>query len=180
VSTPDLPPAIPVADDKDWTWVLTEPCSECGFDAGTVSGADVAGLVLDSLPRWQQVLARPDSAVRTWPEVWSPLEYACHVRDVFTIFGQRANLILNRDDPLFANWDQDATALEQRYWEQQPAIVAAELSAAGADVAAVFGAVTADQWDRVGRRSNGSVFTVDTLGRYFIHDVVHHLGDVRG
>ena len=31
---------------------------------------------------------------------------------------------------------------------------------------------------RPGRRSNGSVFTVETLGRYFLHDVLHHLHDV--
>ena len=38
--------------------------------------------------------------------------------------------------------------------------------------------LTGEQWARVGRRSNGSVFTVDTLGRYFAHDLVHHLHDV--
>ena len=36
----------------------------------------------------------------------------------------------------------------------------------------------APQWDRPGRRSNGSVFTVDTLARYHLHDVEHHLHDV--
>ena len=36
-----------------------------------------------------------------------------------------------------------------------------------------------DDWDRPGRRSNGSVFTVDTLGRYHLHDLVHHRWDVR-
>ena len=35
-----------------------------------------------------------------------------------------------------------------------------------------------DQWQRTGRRSNGSAFTVETLGRYHLHDVVHHLWDV--
>ena len=31
-----------------------------------------------------------------------------------------------------------------------------------------------------GVRSDGVAFTVDTFGRYFIHDPVHHLDDVRG
>jgi hypothetical protein len=39
--------------------------------------------------------------------------------------------------------------------------------------------VRPDQWDRPGRRSNGSSFTATTLGQYFLHDVVHHLHDVR-
>jgi len=28
-------------------------------------------------------------------------------------------------------------------------------------------------------RSNGDVFTVETLGRYHLHDVLHHSWDVR-
>ena len=37
---------------------------------------------------------------------------------------------------------------------------------------------TGDQWQRTGRRSNGSAFTVESIGRYHLHDVVHHLWDV--
>ena len=38
--------------------------------------------------------------------------------------------------------------------------------------------VAPEQWQRAGRRSNGSVFTVASLGTYYLHDVVHHLHDV--
>ena len=31
-----------------------------------------------------------------------------------------------------------------------------------------------------GTRSNGSSFTIATLGQYTLHDVVHHLADVTG
>ena len=55
---------------------------------------------------------------------------------------------------------------------------AVEMVEGAADAAAVFAGVTGDQWDRVGRRSNGSVFTVRTLGVYYLHDVVHHLHDI--
>ena len=41
-----------------------------------------------------------------------------------------------------------------------------------------FDAVGADQWERRGFRSDGSVFTVESLGRYLMHDPVHHLWDV--
>ncbi|MET8654454.1 hypothetical protein [Nocardia aurea] len=30
------------------------------------------------------------------------------------------------------------------------------------------------------RRSDGSAFTVESLARYFVHDVIHHVHDVRG
>jgi hypothetical protein len=65
-------------------------------------------------------------------------------------------------------------------FEQDPAVVAAELASAADTVAAHFAAVTASQWLRPGRRSDGASFTVETFGRYFIHDPIHHLYDVTG
>jgi hypothetical protein len=173
-------PLRPEPDDKDWTWVLDRPCVDCGFDGTGITGADVAGLTRASVPRWRAVLGRADAAVRPAADVWSPLEYGCHVRDVFAIFDGRAQQMLSEDDPLFANWDQDATALELRYWEQSPPVVADELASTGEGLARTFDGIAADQWNRPGRRSNGSVFTVDSLGRYFLHDLVHHLHDVNG
>ena len=165
-------------DTKDWTWVLTRPCPECGFDPAQVAARDLAELIHDNTRGWYPVLDGPQATVRPAPNVWSPLEYACHVRDVHRIFGQRATLMLEQDDPQFPNWDQDQTALESRYDEQDPATVSVELVEAAADVAAVYARVAGDQWQRPGRRSNGSVFTVETLGVYHLHDVVHHLHDV--
>jgi len=130
--------------------------------------------------RFVAVLRTADATVRPAPSVWSPTEYACHVRDVFTLFTARATSMLDSDDPLFSNWDQDQTALEERYWLQDPAVVSGQLLTAAAEAASVFGGVPDAAWSRPGRRSNGSVFTVDTLARYFVHDVVHHLHDVDG
>ncbi len=165
-------------DLKDWTWVLEQRCPECGLDAGRVDPHAVAGLVRDSIERWQGVLERDDATVRPSPGTWSPAEYACHVRDVFEMFDQRVRLMLDEDDPLFDNWDQDATALERRYAEQEPATIVPQLELAARRIAMTFDAVPADGWDRIGRRTNGSVFTVHTLAQYFWHDVEHHLRDV--
>jgi hypothetical protein len=100
------------------------------------------------------------------------------VRDVFRIFDLRLGLILAEDDPLFANWDQDATAEAERYNEQDPRTVATELAAAAASVADAFAAVPATDRERTGRRSDGARFTVTTLAQYFVHDPTHHLHDV--
>ena len=172
-------PAIPAPDDKDWTWVLQRPCPDCGFDATLLDGSDIGGLVRDAARRWQLALAGSDVRRRPSPAVWSVAEYGSHCRDVCEIFGARLDLMLQRDDPLFPNWDQDQTALEKRYWEDDPAVVAVQLADAAEAAAVTFDGVTGEQWARTGRRSNGSVFTVQTLGRYFVHDLVHHLWDVR-
>ena len=167
-------------DTKDWTWVIEKPCPECGFDAAAVPLAGLPDLVRGNAAAWPAVLARPDVRHRPDPGTWSPLEYGCHVRDACRVFGDRLTLMLTVDDPLFANWDQDATAIEQGYPGQDPAQVAAELVSNATRIADGFAAVRPDQWGRTGRRSNGSVFTVDTLARYFTHDPVHHLHDVGG
>jgi hypothetical protein len=167
-----------VPDTKDWTWVLERPCPECGFEPTAVAAADLPDLLRDNARQWPEALAGPDAAVRPAPGVWSPLEYACHVRDVHRIFAERLRLMLEQDDPQFANWDQDATAIEDRYADQDPATVAVELVAAAADIAAIYAGVEGDEWQRPGRRSNGSVFTVETLGVYHLHDIEHHLHDL--
>lgn len=171
-------PQIPAPDDKDWTWVIETRCPECGFHSGSVDRPQIAVLIQRASQAWQDVLAGPEVRSRPAPDVWSALEYGSHCRDVCRIFQVRVTSMLEQDDPLFANWDQDATALEQRYWEGDPAHVAIEVGAAGASAAAVFAAVADDQWTRKGRRSNGSVFTVESIGQYFVHDLVHHLHDV--
>ncbi len=165
-------------DTKDWTWVLRESCPDCGFDPATVSKEQLADLVHENTRGWYSALDGADAATRPEPTVWSPLEYACHVRDVHRLFRERLMLMLEQDDPQFANWDQDETAIESRYAEQDPATVIVELVEAAADAAAVYAGVADDQWQRRGTRSNGSVFTVETLGVYHLHDVVHHLHDI--
>jgi hypothetical protein len=174
----DHDPVPPIRDDKDWTWVLDRRCPECGFDAAMVARSTIAGRLRASTPRWQAALLGPDVTQRPAPGIWSVLEYACHVRDVHTIFGARARLIQERPDPLFDNWDQDVTALEKRYWEADPADVSVEVEVQAQAAARAFDDLDDDRWTRAGRRSNGSVFTMETLGRYYLHDVEHHLHDI--
>ncbi|MBN9113280.1 MAG: DinB family protein [Pseudonocardia sp.] len=167
-----------VPDDKDWTWVLDRPCPECGFDAAAVAQGSVGVRVRSALPAYRAALAAPDARRRPDPATWSALEYGCHVRDVFRIFHERLTLMLREDDPVFADWDQDVTAREDRYDLQDPEMVSADLTEAGERIAAAWDAVHDDQWDRPARRSNGSVFTVGSFSRYFLHDVEHHLHDL--
>jgi hypothetical protein len=167
-------------DEKDWTWVLETPCPDCGFDAGLVTGSQVAARLRQNAARWPAVCARADVRVRPQPRVWSPLEYACHVRDVCRIMDSRVNLLLSEEDPAFESWDQDATSIEDAYGAQEPAAVSVELLAAAEAAAASFDSVGDGSWQRTGRRSNGSVFTIETFGQYFLHDLTHHLYDVRG
>lgn len=165
-------------DTKDWTWVLERPCEECGFDARNYPNETIGQTVRGDSAAWERVLARDDAWERPDESTWSALEYACHVRDVYRIFDQRLVLMLTDDDPVFENWDQDETAVADRYDLQDPATVARELREAAQRYAGRFDSVTSEQWSRPGTRSNGSRFTVESLGIYGLHDPHHHLWDV--
>jgi len=168
-----------VPDDKNWTWVLERPCPDCGFVAEEFAAKDTARAVRDNADLWPSLLANPQAAVRPTESQWSALEYGCHVRDVFRLYRYRLGLMLDEDGPHFANWDQDVTAVEDRYDLQNPAVVAVELVEAGEELAQAFESVRPDQWGRTGYRSDGVAFTIDSFSRYMVHDPIHHVWDVR-
>lgn len=170
-----------VPDDKDWTWVLERPCPECGYDAAAIVSVGLPALLRESAEPWGAVLSGEHATDRPRAGVWSPTEYACHVRDMHRIFGERVGLMRTADPnegARFDNWDQDAAAIESDYASQDPAVVLTELVAAAEQAAGEYAAVAEDDWQRRGLRSNGSAFTIETIGRYHLHDAVHHLWDV--
>lgn len=173
-------PERPVPDNKDWTFTSTQRCAECGYDPAAVSNSRLADALRATASRWGAVLARSDVRQRPALEVWSPLEYACHVRDVHVVFVGRITQMRSEDQPRFANWDGDAAAIESRYYAQDPAVVAAELADATERAGAEYDDVPVDAWSRSGIRDGGGAFTISSLGHYHLHDVAHHLHDVRG
>lgn len=163
-------------DTKDWTYVITEGCAECGFDPDldvTTTGERLRATV----PVWREQLAREDVRERPDPTTWSPLEYAAHCRDVLAVMRERLELMLAEDGATFPSWDQDAAAVDERYHLQDPLQVADEYAEEVELAADAFDAVRGAQWDRRGSRS-GTNFTVATLAAYLLHDIEHHVEDV--
>lgn len=165
-------------DNKNWTWVLERPCPDCAYDSQQIVLRDIGTQLRDIATQWEVILVHPDVRQRPLPSVWSALEYACHVRDVFTLFDMRLDLMISEDVPTFANWDQDATAIAERYDLQDPLIVRRQLTTAANQLAERFESVSGAQWSRVGLRSDGATFTIESFGRYLLHDPIHHLWDV--
>lgn len=171
-------PAVPAPDDKNWTWVLDRPCPDCGFDPADHPRERFGVEIRRLAATYRTLLGHGRATERPAPEVWSALEYGCHVRDVFRRFGERRALMLNEDDPAVVNLDQDATAVEDRYWAQDPDKVAYDLAVAAGRLADDYDRIDGDQWARTGVRSDGSRFTVESLGRYLLHDPIHHVHDI--
>jgi predicted carbohydrate-binding protein with CBM5 and CBM33 domain len=137
-------------------------------------------MIRSTVGRWQEVLRRDDVGIRPSEDVWSPLEYACHVRDVYALYDERLQMMLTQEAPRYPNWDQDVTSVEDRYAEQDPGTVSQDLAESGERLAARFDEVSGQAWERVGIRSDGAHFTVESFARYLIHDPLHHLYDVAG
>lgn len=168
-------------DTKDWTWVLRERCPQCGFDSRSPQRSDLAALCREVGDQWEAALSvNAAPRQRPAPQVWSPLEYGCHVRDVFDLFDVRMRLMLAEDGASFANWDQDETAIAEDYAGQDPQVVSAELGRSADGYASVLDGLAPAQWERSGSRDGGATFTVDSLTRYLLHDAIHHLVDVTG
>lgn len=174
----------PPPDTKNWTWVLDEPCPECGFDASKIEPESVAGRVRANAAAWRAALGRGDIVGRRppvppgQPPQWSALEYGAHVRDVYALAADRLTLMLKKKHPTFADWDQDATAIEDDYRGQDANKISYDLAVSAGRVADLLDKVRGEQWERTGMRSDGSAFTVASFALYLLHDPVHHLADV--
>jgi hypothetical protein len=173
-----------MGDGRDWTFVLREPCAECGYDVRGLPESELAALVRATGRQWQSLLTDhagdPAARARPAPSTWSPTEYGEHVRDVLALYAMRTSRMLGEDDPEFADWDPDVTAATTPYGEVPPAVVGAQVAAAAERLAVLYDWVDADGLARSGRRSDGAAFTVGSLGRYMLHDLRHHIWDVEG
>ncbi len=174
---PHSTPARP--DTRDWTFVVTEPCPQCGFRPGQPH-ATIAARLRASVPRWQEVLARPDVAIRPEPDVWSALEYAGHVLDLSRVFTVRVEQMRSQDRPTFRDWDGEQAAVEGDYNARDPRSVAADQAIVANRAAELFDGLPEGAWNRTGLRGDGKLFTIAGLADYWLHEVEHHLADVNG
>lgn len=171
-----------MTDTKDWTWVLERRCPDCGFSAGSLDPAEVPRVVLATTARFGQALRQPGATARRTPQVWSTTEYVAHVIDVHATMRERLQLVLaGGGEPVsFADWDQDAAAIENDYASRTVAELQQALTPAAAMAAQAWMVPQGAQWQWPALRSNGSRFTTMTLGQYYAHDLVHHVWDVTG
>jgi len=88
-------------------------------------------------------------------------------------------MLKKRKPPTFKDWDQEVAAVKGGYASQDPAKVAYDLASNAGKYADVLDRVDDDEWAKEGMRSDGAGFTVESLARYMLHDVEHHLWDAR-
>jgi hypothetical protein len=157
-------------------------CSECGFDWEGATGE--LARVLDSVAHeFGEVLAgcaESTLRARPSPSVWSPLEYAAHVRDVLAWYEERVRRVLSEERPHLSAGVGWAVVTEERaYHRESTDAVLGGLVGAAASLGGLLASLSSSEWLRVGVGSEGDERDVAILARRAVHEGVHHLVDVR-
>jgi hypothetical protein len=163
----------------------TNDCSECGFSDESVTVADAAAALRKFGRRYRAPLTRflpgedGDALIRQRPQagVWSALEYAAHVRDVYAGYDEWVRRSLVEERPSCEGPSPDELAEARRYDEQDPVAVTDELAANAERLADTLEAVPPDAWGRVHVR-RGHERSVLFTARRAVHEGNHHLLDI--
>ena len=157
-------------------------CAECGYEHEGLSRAQVLAVTPELAAKHARVLTSTGTALlRGHPRAgsWSALEYGCHVRDVLRVQRGRILLAQAEDVPDFAAMRRDERAVEERYNDQDPAEVAAELTGAAGALTEVLGGLDDAGWLRTGVYNwpVRAVRPVEWIARHTAHELAHHLFD---
>jgi len=166
-------PTVAPPDTRELTAVVAQPCPQCGFDSTEPSFREIPKRLWTEVASWARALDGAETPRhRPQLEVWALVEQASQIRDACLVYAARLRLMLTQDDPQFPALTQDDRA--ERYQFAEPDAVARDLIEAAETIISVLESVRPDQLGRTGRRANGERYTVDSLARYVLHDVVHH------
>jgi len=127
------------------------------------------------------VADRPPDTLRRHPsaQVWSVMEYMCHLRDVYMTYTIRLHRTRTEDRPRLEPMLNDLRVRRFRYNDHAADAVLAELGMAVAGFCDEISRVAASDWARTASRLPGEERTARWLVRQAMHEGVHHLGDIR-
>jgi len=163
-------------------------CDACHYVYAEVTAHDIPTRLAAFGPRYRAVLCPSDptpgwdTVLRTRPaaEVWSALEYACHLRDVFLMQRERLYLALVEDLPRFATMHREHRVTLARYNAQDPAEVADQLTLAARLIGQAFGTLDKAQLARrcIYNYPTPTEHSLLWVGQHAIHEGEHHWQDI--
>ncbi|HVE91434.1 MAG TPA: 2'-5' RNA ligase family protein [Actinomycetota bacterium] len=156
-------------------------CPECGFDWATPEDALASRLdtITAGFDRAISLVPEHELRERPQPNVWSPLEYAGHARDVLAWFEHRVRRVLDEDRPQLTSVGWSRATDERQYHLEAANQILAGLASAASSLRNLLGSLTSDQWQRVGVGTEGHDRDVVMLARRAVHEAQHHLHDVQ-
>jgi hypothetical protein len=160
-----------------------DECARCGFDYRLDAAEGAGAAITRGSDELAGLLVRSDGDVRTRrrAELWSPLEYGCHVRDVLLVQRERVVAARRTDRPSFEPMGRDERVELDGYAEQDPIAVARQLRDASAMFVNVLARIRPDEWERTLMYNYpvGMERSLRWVAEHTEHEVQHHLLDVR-
>jgi hypothetical protein len=158
-------------------------CAECGFTYDLSEAFSPGQAILDGVALCAISLgdATADVRSRRQPDVWSPLEYGCHLRDVLLVQRERVLTARRVDHPSFPPMGRDERVTHDGYAEQDPVAVIRQLRDAAELFANVLSRVGPEEWERpvVYNFPQPRDRTLRWVAVHTAHEVTHHLVDIR-
>ncbi|WP_378743320.1 DinB family protein [Nocardia brasiliensis] len=113
-------------------------------------------------------------------EVWSPLEYACHMRDVLLVQRERALAARRMTTPEATPMGRDERVEHDGYADQRPADVGRQIRDAAQLFANVLERLSGDDWERtlIFPYPEPREQSLRWLAVHTLHELRHHLLDM--
>jgi hypothetical protein len=161
---------------------MVERCGECGFEydldgasgAGSAIAAGAVEIAHEVSDQHRDVRSRRD------PLTWSPLEYACHVRDVLLVQRERVFLARRVECPRPEPMGREERADYDGYDAQDPIDVARQLVDAARMFERVLARLGPNEWNRtiIYNYPTPSERSLRWVAVHTLHEVRHHALDV--
>jgi sugar-phosphatase len=156
-------------------------CESCGLRYGDLTPSAALRLIRTYPAQYRHRLQHlPADLLRRRPAagVWSPLEYACHVRDVYAVYDTRIRRTLTEHEPVLEPMRNDERAERDAYDRQPLPAVLSALERNADRFAALASELSERQWSRSAVRLPGERRTVLLMVRQATHEGLHHLHDI--
>jgi hypothetical protein len=158
-------------------------CQECDYTYDLSTARAAAQAIRGQVADIATVLRGPgELGKRLVPEVWAPVEYACHVRDVLLVQRERALSALRNDKPACPPMGRDERVEHDGYATQVPEDVARQITDAAQMFTNVLDRLGDSDWSRslVYNYPEPTERSLEWLAVHTLHEVQHHLRDIRG
>jgi DinB superfamily len=163
---------------------MSEPerCDGCGYEWDALRADEFGPRLRAAVEGFAVALRRSDAYIRPSDDVWSPIEYACHARDVILNLRDRILLGAIEDNPVPHRIYADDRVALGLYANESSETVAIELSVV-ADLA--VRTVDALSPERLTRPifypyPRPETRTLLWVASQLLHEVEHHLADIAG
>ncbi|WP_082279519.1 DinB family protein [Mycobacterium colombiense] len=162
---------------------MTDPCAGCGFTYDLSRAATACDDIRATAAEVVALLCNNglDARRRARPGLWSPLEYACHLRDVLLVQRERVLAARRVNGADCAAMGREERVEHDGYNEQDPIDVARQLSDAATLFSNVLARLAGDDWERtvVYHYPETSQRSLRWVAVHTAHELQHHLLDIR-